>query len=82
MTRRQLVLILAAIAVVAAVWYFTAGRGSEVCSVCQSVDGRTRCETAAANTPDAAVQKARRAACGDVAACLAAPPTSVQCRTR
>jgi hypothetical protein len=81
-TRRRLVLLLAAAAVAVAVWYFTTGRGSEVCTVCQSDQGRTRCETAAANTPADAVAEARRAACGGQAACLAQPPTSVQCRTR
>jgi hypothetical protein len=81
-TRRQLLLLIIAVAVAAAVWYFTTGRGSQVCTVCQSSQGRTRCETAAANTTDAAVQKARRSACADQAACLAQPPTSIQCRTR
>ena len=89
MTLRRLVVIAGVVALAAAAYYFTTGRGSEVCTICLGFQGRTRCVTAAAGTAADAVERARRSVCNELtradssrAACNAAPPTSVQCRTR
>lgn len=89
MTLRRLMTIAGLVALVAAVYYLTSGRGREVCTVCLSYQARTRCPTASGPTAADAVDRARRAACNELtradssrAACMAAPPTSVQCKTR
>jgi hypothetical protein len=89
MTLRGLVTIVGLVALAAAVYYVTAGRGREVCTVCLSYQARTRCPTASGRTAADAVDRARRSACDELtstdssrAACMVAPPASVQCRTR
>jgi hypothetical protein len=89
MTLRRLLTIAGLVALAAAAYYVTVGRGGEVCTVCLSYQARTRCPTASGQTAADAVDRARRAACDELtrtdssrAACMVAPPASVQCGTR
>lgn len=89
MTLRRLLVIAGIVALAAVAYYFTTGRGSEVCTTCVGYQGRTRCATGSGNTAADAVERARRSACNELthtdssrAACMNTPPTSVQCRTR
>ena len=86
---RRVLLIAALIVALGAAYYFTTGRGSEICTVCLSFQARTHCATKAANSSADAVERARRAACNEAsptdagrATCFQSPPTSVQCKTR
>lgn len=89
MSLRRLLLLVAIIVAVGTAYYMTAGRGSEICTVCLSFQARTRCATKAARTSADAAERARRAACDEAsptdagrATCFQSPPTSVQCKTR
>lgn len=86
---RRVLLIAAIVVALGAAWYFTTGRGNEICTVCLSFQSRTRCATKAARTSADAAERARRAACNEAtptdagrATCFQSPPTSVQCKTR
>jgi hypothetical protein len=88
MTLRRLLVLVAIIVVIGAAYYLAEGRGNEVCTVCLSVQSRTRCATARAGTNADAAEEARRTACKELsptdagrATCFASPPTSVQCKT-
>jgi hypothetical protein len=83
---RALIVLLAAGAVVAALWALTVAHQDATCEVCMAFGGRRACKTASAASPEEAMYYATSTACallgGGVTedlACQRTPPERARC---
>jgi hypothetical protein len=86
---RSLLVLAGVVALVALLYYATFTQASTECEVCVRFEGREACQTAAADSREAAEQTALSTACAKVSSgvtgsigCTRNPPASVSCRER